>query len=737
MKPYRAIGRQGAGVVRLFDSPMTHAVDVDGSIERYFTSESEARDFAFEMSLDGRDAVVVAATPCDRVPTDALTLQGLFSERLGRLFETVTSPDGKPYEHDDLANALHEEGIPLASRVVDRLLSGIGGQPPEKTIAAVARFFGIAPEALGGRSTGAGPTESDNEALVTETTVSAVGVYAKARNNDPAVPFNARKKPFKSGRGYAVDLRVRDYNGAAAKRYAEGVIIGFWESEQQARRVADEVNSGKRFEPGHHLHSRAHSAIVVPAWNVSDTAVFPWETAEGSAEMAAAYEAAGVPLPQWLSEILSRIEVPSRSLGLAQSNTSPEHDAVVCGSVPKTSGPRPVSMRKDLLEAIRRAVEVGEIVSTLGTSCPNRVVSIDESGIRVATEKSERKGSEPQLVPAWMIQTAWDHLIQHGDLTQKQLVDELNVKRSAFICALLSRLPDVEYESVPRVSLRLARDEDAIEIGAWGEVGGGAALRPQYIAEEPEGDLRNLEPDDGRPDGYADRLNRLFETVHPDDRGSFSSEEVAAALQADGISLHANSISRLREGIGAPPQETATHALAYFFNVDPDYLFSASTASFDAASRPPTRQGGPPNSRSSLDREGDSAASRSHGDGAGAIEDVWTDKVHSASAIDNEQVSAGLRLSTADLLRLSAGLSQAAHAASRRPHTDLGLIRRFVTLIAEAADFLQKSIGGDVAIPVRYLEHALVEWDQTEPEDNGTDVAFRWLAELLNSHIDS
>lgn len=741
MKPYRAIGRRGAGIVRLFDSPMTHAVDIDGSVEQYFSSESQARDFAFEMFTEGRDAVVVAATPCDTTPATSWGLQGTFTEKLKNLLGTVTSPAGKPYTRDDLVDSLHDQGIPLASRLVDRLLAGIGGQPPDRTVAAVARFFGLPPEALDGRSAATRPLESGQQTRLAATAMPAPGVWAKARNNDPSVPFNTRRKPFQSGTGFAVDIRVRDYNGAAAKRYAEGVIIGFWESEKQARRVADEVNSGKRFEPGHHLHSRAHSAIVVPAWNVSESRPggFPWETPEGSAAMVAAYTSAGVPLPQWLLETLSRLDEPSDGLVATPTTLSPEHVEVgresdSAADLLESSQRGAGSMGEDLLTAIRGAVEVGEIILTLGTSRPNRIASIDESGIRVATEKSERNGNEPQLVPAWMIESAWDHLSRHGGLTQNQLVDELNVKRSAFICALLSRLPDVEYESVPRVALRLVRDDDVTETDALDEAEDGVSPPTQELSREFDGSLSDLVSEAAGLDTYSDRLNHLFETVHPNDRGSYSSGEVAAALQADGISLHANSIARLRGGVGAPPQEAMTQALAYFFNVDPDYLFSGSTASFDAENGPLTVPTARPQSRSDIGDLGRSG-SAPQSSVRGAC-DARPDAAQGSYAIGDEPASVAIRLSTSDLLRLSAGLSQAAHSASQRPHTDLGLIRRFVTLVAEAAAFLQESVAGDVSVPVRYLEHALVEWDETEPADNGTEPAFRWLAELLNRHLD-
>ena len=721
---------------------MTHAVEVDGSIEHYFSTESAARDFAFEMIFGGHDAVVVVATAVEPTSVTSFATQKSFAEKMKGLFATVTSPNGKPYTHDDLVDALHQQGIPLASRLVDRLSSGVGGQPPERTVDAIARFFGVAPEALGGRSAETMPRLADQVVIESEGPHVVAGVYAKARNSDPAIPFNTRSKPFRSGKGYAVDIRVRDYNGTAANRYAEGVIVGFWESEKHARRVAEEVNSGRRFEPGHDLHSRAHNAIVVPAWNTSDfeAGVLPWETAAGSSEMVEAYNAAGVPLPQWLLEVLARLgavtdDVAEASTLAVSESSEGVNDSSNAAVLEDRGHPDTRFVEEGLLGAIRGAVKVGETIFTLGTSRPNRIVSIGESGIRVATEKSERKEKEPQLVPAWMIETAWIYLQQHGNLTQRQLVDELNVKRSAFVCALLARLPNVEYESVPAVELRLVRGDDGAEAVGASESIDDKATRQQEISNQSEERGRSSGLGDVKLDGYADRLNRLFDAVHPEDRGPFRSEEVAAALQADGISLHASSISRLRECVGPPPSENVTQALAYFFNVDPDYLLSADTAGFEVVESLPTFQ--PMRQQPGLsDLGGDGASGEAPGSDTGGSEASLPDRGLNSLMLADVRVAKKIRLSTAEMLKLSAGLSQAAHSASRRPHTDLGLVRRFVSLIAEAAEFLKSSINNDVLVPVRYLEHVLVEWDQTEPADNGTEEAFRWLAELLNSHID-
>jgi hypothetical protein len=56
-----------------------------------------------------------------------------------------------------------------------------------------------------------------------------------------------------------------------------------------------------------------------------------------------------------------------------------------------------------------------------------------------------------------MIQLAWDWLQAHGRLTQKYLLadDGLSVKRSAFVCALLARLPGVEVVASSPIELGL------------------------------------------------------------------------------------------------------------------------------------------------------------------------------------------------------------------------------------------------------------------------------------------
>lgn len=68
------------------------------------------------------------------------------------------------------------------------------------------------------------------------------------------------------------------------------------------------------------------------------------------------------------------------------------------------------------------------------------------------------RGSGPRVVPAWMIAVAWDWLCKRGTLGQVELLNDLNVKRSAFVCALLARFSDVAvWQNRPPILERIAK----------------------------------------------------------------------------------------------------------------------------------------------------------------------------------------------------------------------------------------------------------------------------------------
>lgn len=76
----------------------------------------------------------------------------------------------------------------------------------------------------------------------------------------------------------------------------------------------------------------------------------------------------------------------------------------------------------------------------------------------------------------------------------------------------------------------------------------------------------------------AQRLNRLFETVHPRGRGPFSNEEVARAVRDQGGDISKQYIAYLRKGERGNPRIHHLDALAKFFGVPVSYFFDDGSA---------------------------------------------------------------------------------------------------------------------------------------------------------------
>ncbi|MBX7133246.1 MAG: hypothetical protein K1X67_11270 [Fimbriimonadaceae bacterium] len=108
-----------------------------------------------------------------------------------------------------------------------------------------------------------------------------------------------------------------------------------------------------------------------------------------------------------------------------------------------------------LFERILAVVDPGDEILTLSSKRPNVIAAVDREGIWVETLRSQSRGSGPQLVPAWMIIKAWQHLRKMGVLTHTELLEDLNVKRSAFVIALLAQFPEVVVKSTEPIVIEL------------------------------------------------------------------------------------------------------------------------------------------------------------------------------------------------------------------------------------------------------------------------------------------
>jgi hypothetical protein len=108
----------------------------------------------------------------------------------------------------------------------------------------------------------------------------------------------------------------------------------------------------------------------------------------------------------------------------------------------------------DLHRALRAEVRKDPVFRTLSRGRPNRVVDLTPVEVYVETERSRTRSGGPEPIPAWMFNLAWDRLRSFGELTNRQLLEDLRVHRSSAVCAILARVPGVERVPGREIALR-------------------------------------------------------------------------------------------------------------------------------------------------------------------------------------------------------------------------------------------------------------------------------------------
>jgi transcriptional regulator with XRE-family HTH domain len=94
------------------------------------------------------------------------------------------------------------------------------------------------------------------------------------------------------------------------------------------------------------------------------------------------------------------------------------------------------------------------------------------------------------------------------------------------------------------------------------------------VARKPK-----IEGNPPRPSSLADKIDHLFRTVHSRDRGEYTFEEVADAINQRGAAtISPTYIWQLRKGLRDNPTKKHLEALADFFGVNPTYFFDDEAA---------------------------------------------------------------------------------------------------------------------------------------------------------------
>jgi phosphatidylserine/phosphatidylglycerophosphate/cardiolipin synthase-like enzyme len=122
--------------------------------------------------------------------------------------------------------------------------------------------------------------------------------------------------------------------------------------------------------------------------------------------------------------------------------------------VPRAAESEGEVIAPDLYKALSASARRDPIFKTLGSQPKPNKVEVTPREVLVETEATQHKHSPPQLVPAWMLNLAWEYLRTKGELANTVLLRELRVHRSSAVCAMLARVPGVEVAPGPRVVLR-------------------------------------------------------------------------------------------------------------------------------------------------------------------------------------------------------------------------------------------------------------------------------------------
>jgi transcriptional regulator with XRE-family HTH domain len=77
----------------------------------------------------------------------------------------------------------------------------------------------------------------------------------------------------------------------------------------------------------------------------------------------------------------------------------------------------------------------------------------------------------------------------------------------------------------------------------------------------------------------AEKLDHLFTTIHPRDRGEYSLQEVCDGIREQGgPRMTANYLWQLRTGLRDNPSKAHLEALGRFFGIDPKYFLDSDMA---------------------------------------------------------------------------------------------------------------------------------------------------------------
>lgn len=457
-----------------------------------------------------------------------------FARRLNRLFEMAPAPNSS----GEVAAMIRGTGYSMTVSTLMQLRTGTGSPPSEQTIAALAKHFGVDPTYF----------------------------YQDAEDHDP---HSTTDRPARSGDSEQTSALSTSSDPYTADDAAPAQV--FDDDLEQIAAACDIRADGCWIRPSNtpvrcRYRDDLRRQIDLPKMGLSR---WSWIVANGYA---------GIAIPSYLIRI-------RRTCG-SWTCCNPQHlfaTSANGGALSRTaidlllrrlagSPGQPLHRTKDSTD--EGVPNRGRLVLQANLASIRNDCTIDKSGCWVAPAagpcacraNGDGRADEdlPKLAPH-----RWVWMVVHGH-SSDPLPAEFQVRRrcgNGRCCR-----PDHLYLTNPKGEELTPKQVETM-------------LRPQLSTSQDSARVRVSDQHSKLPgnnkfmsvgpttaDLFATRLNTLFEKSSRPDGGPYTSGDVAAALQEEGLPLSESLIEGFRSGSGEVPTIQMIEALAYFFNVDSDYL---------------------------------------------------------------------------------------------------------------------------------------------------------------------
>lgn len=628
-----------------------------------------------------------------------------FAARLNYLFERNRSPGGEVYSSGEVAARLRESGFSITASTVSQLRAGVGPAPQPGTARALAMFFGVAPSYF--------LDNGDPHAVIaiTHTTESDRPASENPREGEPS-GCTAQSQGVHVDSGEVWNAVVGpDLNDIAARCDIDG--SGCWLASS---------NTAVRCRPPNDMRA----SIDLPKIQLHRWA---WMVANGHSADS---------IPTHLLQVRRRCNGvtccnPSHLFasrpGAGEELSEPAVAALLQNSQRPEAQPEPWRFDLDVNPIERHGTVLTDDLESVYRYCISDdsdcwlMPTLNAVSCRAAGDL-RRDCELPKMSPhrwAWMVANGLSSNPLPGDLFQVwrhcgrrnccnpehlYLIDPDGEESTAeeaeeYLRFLATDQPTVNTDRPYNPDGDDAHPANPFDKAAQHSAAGGRHRAATPGGEGPDPLERRSVESSWKTGFFTERLNELFESRPRPTGEPLTSNDVAAALQADGLAVTESLISRLRNGSGAAPAPATIEALAYFFDVDVD--------SFSAGAHATVRDVRPTNHPQ---------------------QDVELAPPPTPQPAD-PPVAQVIQISVAELGRTVTGLSRTAAEGLTGSSADVERAGRLLSLVADLGALLSTPMQR-LVISRPLLRRIVTEWTAIDPIAHLRHPIVSRLTQLLN-----